>query len=1608
MRTLSGNQARRTKVNLQGVNNCKVEPEMDIQATGVRSQAPPDGLQELVQKVLHQLMQQATELHRHGRLAEAQAAYEAVLQEQPRHADANHNLGVIALERDDAAVGVDYFRAARDEAPGHWQYWISYLDALRRYGLLWEAAQVLEDARRAGLAPDAVDEVLERLLESAPVARSGASLATHADTPEPTGADVVALTSLLNQQRFAELELAARDLAGSCPDNPFPWKMLVLAQQAQQRQAVEPLRRLALLCPDDGSNLNTLGLALVDQARLVEAEFCFRKAIALAARDHLARCNLGMVLHRRGRLQQAQECLRRCIALDETFHVAHLNLSVVLDELGRVEEAEVCVRRALQLKPDFVEAHNSLGYLQKDQGQVEQAEVSIRRALALAPTNRDAHSNLLFVLNYHPDYTAEEIFSAYRAFDVQIGLPLQAQWSAHGNSRITARRLRVGYVCATFSNHSTRHFLEPLLAHHDHQRVEVVAYAEELVLPDAATLRYRGYSDQWVVTTGMSDEALAQRIRDDGIDVLVDIAGHTRGNRLGVFARKPAPVSLHWLDFGATTGLSAIDYYLADTWSAPPGSDALFAEAPWRLPVPALVYRPGPGMGPVSSLPALERGYITFGTLTRAIRINHRTVRVWARILQRVDNARLVIDSGNFKSPAAQQALQDKFVAHGIDPARLAIGCHSPPWDVLRSLDIGLDCFPHNSGTTLFEMLYMGVPYVTLAGRPSVGRLGSAILEGIGRPEWIADSESAYVELAVALARDLPHLTNLRARLRADMQGSPLMDEPGFARHVEAAYAQMFERWSQSQPVDFSLSAEGRAAPGAPANIEALTQTALQQSMQLALAHHRAGQLDAAQVLYRTILDLRPDHPDANHNLAVITLEGGDAHSSLPYFRKAQAAQPGNWQYWLSCFDCLLQAREYAAATSMLELKRRFGLAVPAMEELIERLVLARFTHQSEATPALPVPGAARVPARQSAPTRKAKSQPPPAQVSRIEALFKQERLAEVVALSGTLTRRYPLAAFGWKALGAALVNLGRFVEALPALQNAVECSPGDAGALSNLGFALQNQRRPVEAEVSLRLALKYRPQFASAVINLGATVLSQDRYEEAAVLYQQGLAIEPGYIPAHSHLAQVFDEQGRLVEAVAGFQKTLDLLAACTEGSTVARMAVTQAHAHQGLCSAFAKLADFERVVSEADKALALLPDDAVLWEKRLYALSYHPDLSAADIFAEFVRWGDRFAAPTSDFSAHDRTPGRRLKVAYVSPDFRRHTSRFYFLPFFANHDHTVVEIFAYSNVKVEDEFSARFKQVFDHWRDIRECSDEEVAAMVRADGIDILVDGCNHMRDDRLGVFVLKPAPIQVTWLGAAWTTGLQAVDYVLFDPYIAPAHTLAREKIVRLPHCFVPFQALVDTDLPAPPPCLKNGYVTFGYSGRTERLNQHTFRVWGEILRRMPTAQLVLDFRHFVDPLNRQHFETLMARHGLGPDRVVMRNSSNIFKGLHDFDILLDCFPHSGGTMLVDALWMGVPVLTLAGRPPLGRIGTTFVTNIGLPEWVAASEQEYITKACAFAADSGALTALRAGMRARMLASPLMDGPGFARGVEAAYQGMWSRFCAGEPPSALAVDA
>ena len=420
-----------------------------------------------------------------------------------------------------------------------------------------------------------------------------------------------------------------------------------------------------------------LGNVLHAASRWSEAAGSYQNALGCDPASSQAHNNLGNSLKELGRLDEAELSYRQAVALKPDFAEAQHNLGLLLMQAARPQDAVNCFACAVQNAPDYAQAHKSLGDARKDLGQFDAAQTNYEHALQIDPGLQDALSNMLFTLNYHPDKSGEDVFAIYRRFEAQFGQPHRASWRPHHNDRTPDRRLRIGYVSPALRQHSSRHFLEPLLAQHDHSAVEVYAYAE-LAREDDVTARYKGYVDHWLPTQGLSDDALAQRIRDDRIDILVDVAGHTAGNRLQVFARKPAPVSLHWLDFGYTTGLSAVDYYLTDWPTVPEGSETLFSEEPWRLDGPGLVYRPAEGMGEANPLPAAQTGHLTFGSLTRAVRINHHTVRVWAALLKRVPNARLVINSGDYRTAAMQDELAKRFEAHGIERERLDIGHHSP------------------------------------------------------------------------------------------------------------------------------------------------------------------------------------------------------------------------------------------------------------------------------------------------------------------------------------------------------------------------------------------------------------------------------------------------------------------------------------------------------------------------------------------------------------------------------------------------------------------------------------------------------------------------------------------------------------------------------------------------------------------------------------------------------------------------------------------------------------------------------------------------------------------------------------------------------------------
>ena len=704
-----------------------------------------------------------------GQLDDAEASYRRALQIKPDFAMAHNNLGNALQDRGQHNDAVASYRRALEIKP-------DYAEAHYNIGFILKDLGQLDDAVAS----------YRRALEIKP---------DYAEAHLNLGAA---------QQDLGRLEEAVVSYRRALEAKPNDAKAhnnlgVALQELGQIDNAVASYRRALEIKPDYAEAYLNLGAAQKDLGYLDEAVQSYHRALEIKPDYAEAYLNLGVAQQDLGQLDDAAVSYRCALKIkhDDNALKNLANISLVQDHL---DEAETSYRRALEINHDDIDAHNNFGNTMLALGQNDEAIASFRRALEIKTDHAAMYSNLLFALNYHPDKSGAEIYAAYREYDERFCLPHRTEWRAHSNSRTTQRRLKVGYVSPDFRMHSCRNFLEPLLVHHDKNAVEVYAHAE-LAREDEVSARYRGYVDHWVPTRGMSDDALTERIRADGIDILVDLAGHTAQNRLRVFARKPAPVSISWMGYGYTTGLTAIDYFLSDEAFTPEGSEGLFSETPWCLETPGYAFRPSEGMGSVSSLPALERGYVTFGTLTRAVRINHRTIRVWSEILKAVPNSRLLIDSRNFKDPVIQERLATRFAAYGIGRDRLEIGYHSPPWDVLRGLDIGLDCFPHNSGTTLLEALYMGVPFVTLAGRPSVGRLGSSILEGAGHPEWIAGSEDDYVAKAVKLASDIVRLSKIRSELRDQVESSPLRDEEGFARKVEDAYRRMWKIWCEKSDI---------------------------------------------------------------------------------------------------------------------------------------------------------------------------------------------------------------------------------------------------------------------------------------------------------------------------------------------------------------------------------------------------------------------------------------------------------------------------------------------------------------------------------------------------------------------------------------------------------------------------------------------------------------------------------------------------------------------------------------------------------------------------------------------------------------------------------------
>ncbi len=608
--------------------------------------------------------------------------------------------------------------------------------------------------------------------------------------PGPQSLNNLAL-ALKAQGRPTEYLATLRQAAAMAPHQAAIHANLghALAAAGMAGEAVEAYGRAVALEPAVVGHRLDLAETLTGGGRWTDAAVTYRQTIAMAPRDADAHFGLGLVLREQGAYDAATAELETTLALAPGKSGVARALGDTCNLMGRHGAARRWYLKALAESGPSAALSSNLATTSLEHADFDEALARLREVTETYPDYVTAWHNLLFCLNYHPDVSAEGLLAEYLGWARRFADPLAPARLPVAHD-IRDRRIRIGYVSPDFRRHSARHFVAPLIENHDRSRFEIFLFAEVSV-PDAVSDDYRRHADHWVSTVGLSDEALAQRIREDGIDILVDLAGHTSHNRLLVFARKPAPRQLTYLGYGCTTGIAAIDGFLADERLAPRGSDALFAERVVRLARPMYCYRPPPDMPDCGPLPALANGFVTFGCFSRAIRYNHHVVAAWASILHGVLGSRLVLNTMAFTDPETRQLFLDRFVAQGIAPERIELIFTQPQsltWASYRRIDIALDPFPHNAGTTSFEALWMGVPILSLRARPPLGRFGAALLEPLDLENWLADSAERYVELAVSYAADLGALSALRAGLRDRVMRSPFRDESGFAQAIEETY----------------------------------------------------------------------------------------------------------------------------------------------------------------------------------------------------------------------------------------------------------------------------------------------------------------------------------------------------------------------------------------------------------------------------------------------------------------------------------------------------------------------------------------------------------------------------------------------------------------------------------------------------------------------------------------------------------------------------------------------------------------------------------------------------------------------------------------------------
>ncbi|SAK45807.1 TPR domain-containing protein [Caballeronia temeraria] len=749
------------------------------------------------EQALSQVLSAAIEHHQKNEVEEAQALYRIVLDANPAHPDANHNLGALALQQRDFGRAITHFQAAVGANPNQGHYWASYINALTVGGETSAAWVALEMAQQRGMKGPVVEQLIQQLALSGNT-RAPAPLVAPESATKAVGAP--------GKDEASVVRMAA-------PTKQLVNRVTTLYHQGRPAEALEVARTMTERFPNFALGWRAMGSSLHCLGRTFEAIEPFERAVELEPTDAESRKVLADCLRLHNRFADAEAACREVIAQVPQHAEAFRILGMTLQSLGRHEEAEVCCRKTVELTGSVV-AYSTLGVTLLDQGRLGEAQVELRRALEIQPDYGVAHENIVFCMSHDENVDEAALFAQHVQFGEQCEAPMRAQWKPHGNGRNPERQLKLGFVSGDLFHHAISTFIEPILEHLARDAgIEIHVYYNHSI-NDEVTARLRQNTARWNTVNGLTDAQLAHKIRADGIDVLIDLSGHTSRNRLLTFARKPAPIQASWMGYPGTTGLTAMDYYFADSFHVPTHhAEGQFVEKIAHLPANA-PFRPARLAPPVNGLPALHNGYLTFGSFNRINKLQSGAIALWAELLRALPDSRMLL--GAMPPESGCEQLIERFAKEGIGRERLDFRTRSGMPIYLQQhhhVDICLDTFPYAGGTTTLHAMWMGVPTLTLPGRLMASRGSTAALSLAELSEFVAKDTADFVAKGMAWANDLTGLAELRASMRNRCAESPMFQPAVIAAGLSASLREMWRRWCAGvAPAALGVQTPGTAA----------------------------------------------------------------------------------------------------------------------------------------------------------------------------------------------------------------------------------------------------------------------------------------------------------------------------------------------------------------------------------------------------------------------------------------------------------------------------------------------------------------------------------------------------------------------------------------------------------------------------------------------------------------------------------------------------------------------------------------------------------------------------------------------------------------------------